>query len=79
MAGNWWTQLKRRTLGQGVLNQLLSKNVLDSWSKELSLSIEYVYEALRAERLRVSVSTIAFSVAPVWWLRSAPESAQNFV
>jgi ubiquinone/menaquinone biosynthesis C-methylase UbiE len=41
----WWTQRSKRILGRGHLNQLLSKKVLDHWSEELNLSIEYVEDA----------------------------------
>ena len=34
----WWTRPCSRIMGRGVLNQLLSKKVLDNWSKELNLS-----------------------------------------
>jgi 2-polyprenyl-3-methyl-5-hydroxy-6-metoxy-1,4-benzoquinol methylase len=38
----WWVQLRRRLRGKDVLNKLLSKEVLNSWSKELDLSIEFL-------------------------------------
>ncbi len=41
----WWSQRCWRITGRGTLNQFLSKNVLDNWSKELNLSIELVDEA----------------------------------
>lgn len=40
--GSWWTQVKLRTLGRSVLNHVLSKSALESWSKRLDLSIDYV-------------------------------------
>jgi ubiquinone/menaquinone biosynthesis C-methylase UbiE len=49
----WWTQRSKRMLGRGHLNQLLSKKVLEHWSEELNLSIEYVDDA----RLGQSVCT----------------------
>ena len=42
----WWGQRFSRIIGRGTLNQLLSKKVLDNWSKELNLSIEYADEAI---------------------------------
>jgi ubiquinone/menaquinone biosynthesis C-methylase UbiE len=42
MHWRWWTQRCKRILGRGHFNQLLSKKVLNNWSKELNLSIEYV-------------------------------------
>ncbi len=38
----WWVQLRRRLRGKDVLNKLLSKEVLNSWSKELNLSVEFL-------------------------------------
>jgi ubiquinone/menaquinone biosynthesis C-methylase UbiE len=38
----WWVQLRRRLRGKDVLNKLLSKEVLKSWSKELNLSVEFL-------------------------------------
>jgi ubiquinone/menaquinone biosynthesis C-methylase UbiE len=39
---SWWVQLRKRIRGRDVLNTLLSKEVLNTWAKELDLSIEYL-------------------------------------
>jgi len=42
----WWIQRFLKLLGRGARRQLLSKTVLDNWSKELNLSIEFADEAI---------------------------------
>jgi ubiquinone/menaquinone biosynthesis C-methylase UbiE len=42
----WWMQRFARILRRGALNQLLSKTVLEKWSKELNFSVEYADEAI---------------------------------
>jgi ubiquinone/menaquinone biosynthesis C-methylase UbiE len=38
----WWIMRIKRIVGRGALNTFLSKKVLDKWSKQLNLSIQYV-------------------------------------
>jgi ubiquinone/menaquinone biosynthesis C-methylase UbiE len=38
----WWVQLRKRIRGRDVLNKLLTQKVLNTWAKELNLSIEYL-------------------------------------
>jgi ubiquinone/menaquinone biosynthesis C-methylase UbiE len=40
--GNWWKQRLFRMAGKTPLNKLLSKTVLDKWSKALNLTAEYL-------------------------------------
>jgi ubiquinone/menaquinone biosynthesis C-methylase UbiE len=41
----WWTQRFWTLIGRGTFNKLLSKQVLENWSKELNLSIEFIDDA----------------------------------
>ena len=43
---NWWKERLGRISGRGVLSKLLSKKVLERWSRDLNLSVEYADEAL---------------------------------